>query len=178
MSQEYAGFKYRLAVQTPETATGKVAEVYGIFPPQIGAPPPLVLLSASPGLMDAQMGFIAHFRGHKHLGFELLAAIRFLVSRHLQAPACLEFNRKLLLAAGMTEAELASLPAEGGGFSEAERALLAFAVRIVAEPEAVTDAALDALRTAGWTDADIADAALQAANMQVPATLMRALTTR
>jgi alkylhydroperoxidase family enzyme len=166
---------FRLATQTLDTATGKVAEFFGMFPPQIGLPVPLMLLSASPGLMAAQMGIIGYYRGQTRLSFELLSAIRFLAAREFEAPDCQDFNRRLLVMAGLSEAEIDALPDSGGAFSEPERALLGYCVVLIREPGSITDADIAVLRGHGWTDADIMDASMQASNMQALARLLRAL---
>ena len=165
---------FRLRTQTPETATGSVAEMFQRFPAQVGVPKPMLLLSASTGLLEAQAEIFRYYRGHARLGFEFLAAIRFLASRVLRAPDCLDFNHRLLEKAGLTSAEIDALPESGGDFNQAERALLAHCVRLVSDPGVVADAGIEALRGHGWTDADILDASMQAANMQVPALLMQA----
>ena len=166
---------YRIATQTPENATGFMAQAFKRFPPQLGVPEPMLLFSASPGMVEAQFSVFSYFGTHAHLSPELLAAIRYLASRTLSAPACLLFNGKLLGATGVTDEELTALPQSGGEFTPAERALLAYVVRLVGEPTTVTDAHIEALRQHGWTDADIMDASMQAANMQVPALLLKAL---
>ncbi|MDP2849208.1 MAG: hypothetical protein Q8O35_13620 [Humidesulfovibrio sp.] len=175
MSEQTNTSPFRLATQTPKTATDIVAEVFKLFPKQVGIPEPLLLFSASPGLLGAQMGLLGYYRSHPGLSFELLAAIRYLASRHLEAPACLEFNHKLLLMAGMTNSEIQALPGTGGAFSEAERAVLYYAVRVLAEPESITDETIEDLRGLGWTDSNLLDAAMQAVHMQVPAALLKAL---
>lgn len=166
---------YRLATQTPETATGFMVEAFKRFPPQIGVPEPMLLFSASPGLVEAQFAFFGYYGKHPHLSPELLAAIRYLASRVLNAPACLHFNGKLLNATGLADAELNALPGTGGEFTPAERALLDYVVLLMRDPSAVSDEIIDGLRQHGWTDADIMDASMQAANMQTPALLLKAL---
>ncbi|MDR3641724.1 MAG: hypothetical protein P4L39_10415 [Humidesulfovibrio sp.] len=166
---------YRIATQTPETASGFMVEAFKRFPPQVGVPEPMLLFSASPGLVEAQFAMFGYFGKHPHLSPELLAAIRYLASRALSAPACLLFNGKLLGATGLTAEELNALPESGGEFTPAERSLLAYVVRLVSDPTSVTDENIEVLRQHGWTDSDIMDASMQAANMQTPALLLKAL---
>jgi len=175
MSSTKADAPYRLATQTPETATGFMIEAFKRFPPQVGVPEPMLLLSASPGMVEAQFAFFRYFGAHAHLSPELLAAIRYVASRALSAPACLLFNGKLLGATGLSDEELNALPEGGGEFTPAERALLAYAARLISAPASIADADIDTLRGHGWTDADILDASMQAANMQIPALLLKAL---
>jgi len=175
MTTNSATAPYRIATQTPETATGFMIEAFKRFPPQVGVPEPMLLFSASPGLVEAQFAIFGYYGKHPHLSPELLAAIRYLASRTLSAPACLLFNGKLLGATGFSDEELNSLPESGGEFTPGERALLAYVVRLVGQPATVTDEHIEALRQHGWTDSDIMDASMQAANMQVPALLLKAL---
>ena len=175
MPTQNSNAPYRIATQTPETATGVMVEAFKRFPPQVGVPEPMLLFSASPGLVEAQFAIFGYYGKHANLSPQLLAAIRYLASRALSAPACLLFNGKLLGATGLADEELNALPESGGEFTPAERALLAYVVRLVGEPASVTDGHIETLRQHGWTDADIMDASMQAANMQVPALLLKAL---
>lgn len=168
---------YLVKTTDPAQLTGKAAELFAMFPPHVGPPEPLKLMSASPGLLEAQAGVIAYYRDHKDLDFAMLAAIRLLAARHLDAQACIDFNGGLLASAGMSQDELDALPAQpegGGDFTDQQRALIAFALKVLKAPDAVRAEDLDALRALGWPDAAIYDAAAQAVNMQAPATLMRA----
>lgn len=165
---------YLLKTTDPSQLTGKAAELFAMFPPQISPPEPLKLMTASPGMVGVQAEAVAYFRAHPDLDFPMLAAIRLLAARHLKAQACIDFNGGLLRAAGLTEEELAALPQAGGGFSPEQRALIAFALKVLREPKSVTAADVDALRAQGWSDPTIYDAAVHAASMQVPATMMAA----
>lgn len=165
---------YLLKTRDPRELTGKAAELFAMFPPQISPPEPLMLMTASPGLVGVQAEAIGYFRGHADLDFPMLAAIRLLAARHLDAQACVDFNGGLLRAAGLTEEELATLPEAGGGFSPEQRALIAFALKALRAPKSVSAADVNALRAMGWADSTIYDAAAHAATMQVPATMMAA----
>ncbi len=165
---------YLVKTTDPAQLTGKAAELFAMFPPHVSPPEPLMLMTASPGLVEVQAGAIGYFRGHKDLDFAMLAAIRLLASRHLDAPACIAFNGGLLASAGMAQDELDVLPGAGGDFSDRQRALIAFALKVLETPGEVCAEDLDALRAMGWADSTIYDAAAQAVNMQVPATMMRA----
>lgn len=164
---------FRIAT-TPETAlTGKAAELFALFPPQLGAPEPLRLLTASPGLLELQAGAIGYFGGHKALSLPLLAAIRYLAARRYEAPACVEFNGRLLRLAGLDEAGLEGLAADPGSapLEPRERAMLAFVASALDGAPAGSE--LDALRALGWADSDILDAVAHAGSMQMPALIVR-----
>lgn len=165
-------------LKTPEAneLTGKAAELFAMFPEQIGAPLPLRVLSASPGLLELKAREIEYSRNHKALGFPVLAAIRFIGARHWNAPACIDFNRRLLMAAGLDAEQVDALPEAGDAYTEPEAALLRFIAQTIAAPEGVTPAKLDTLRGLGWADDVILDALAHAANMQVAGFLVKALT--
>jgi alkylhydroperoxidase family enzyme len=167
---------FTLKTVAPEEAQGKVKEVYGIFPPGVPVPAPMLLLSASPDLMGIQAGALKYFMGHPRLSFQVLAAIRYIASRAYDYPFCVSFNKNLLCRAGMSEDDFAALEADMADvpFEENETLLLAFVKKMVADPTSITKTDVDALRAAGWSDADILDAAAHAANLQAPAMLMKA----
>lgn len=165
---------YLLKTADPSGLTGKAAELFAMFPPHVSPPEPLKLMTASPGLLAVQAESIAYFRGHQELDFAMLAAIRLLASRHLEAPACIDFNGGLLASTGMGREELDALPGEGGDFTDRQRALISFALKALKTPDKVCAEDLDALRELGWSDTAIYDAAAHAATMQIPAVLMRA----
>ncbi|MDQ7835878.1 MAG: hypothetical protein RDU24_10900 [Humidesulfovibrio sp.] len=170
---------YLLKTNDPKDLTGKAAQLFAMFPPQISPPEPLMLMTASPGMVGVQAEAIGFFRSHQDLDFPMLAAIRLLAARHLDAQACIDFNDGLLRAAGLAEDDLAALPGPvegnpGGGFTPEQRALIAFALKTLRAPKSVSAADVDDLRAMGWTDSTIYDAAAHAASMQVPATMMAA----
>lgn len=165
---------FLLNTTDPAKLTGKAAELFAMFPPQLGVPAPLHLFSASPGLVGVQAAGIEYYRAHPELDFPMLASIRYLAAKQLGATACVDFNTKLLRAAGLEEDEIAALPGAGGGFTPAQRALLAFCLQALAEPQSVAEKDVAELRAQGWSDATILDAVAHAANMQVPALLMKA----
>jgi len=101
---------YLLKTTDPSQLTGKAADLFAMFPPQIGVPEPLLLMSASPGLLAVQAQAIEFYRDHPDLDFPMLAAIRLLLARRLDAQACIDFNTRLLLAAGLSAEEIDALP--------------------------------------------------------------------
>lgn len=150
-------------------------------PPQAGpaaelcTPRSLVLLSASPRLLQAQGAVLRHYDNHPRLGFELLAAIRLVAARALDAADCQDHTRRLLGACGLTMAEINALPEPGHIFFEAEGALLRFVHLALADPRAVRDRDLHDLRALGWDDAAILDALAHGAGILAPEMLLRAL---
>lgn len=166
---------FRIATQHPKAGPGHASGLYARFPAQLGVPAALVLLSASPRLLEAHASLLRYYGGHPRLGYELLAAIRLVAGRELDAPDCQDHARRTLLACGLGETEVDALPEAGGSFFDAEVALLAFVRQALASPGSVEDGDLARLRLCGWDDATILDALAHAAAVQAPALLMKAL---
>jgi alkylhydroperoxidase family enzyme len=167
---------FLLDYATPESAEGRVAEIYGVFPPHVGVPAPLQLLSASPGLLTAQMETLKHYMTHERLSFPLLAAIRCTVAVREGYDDCVQLNARLLQAAGAGEEEIEQAkadPAAAPMLEEPERAVLGFVHKALDDPDAVGEADVAALRELGWMDADILDAMAHGANMVAAAKIFR-----
>ncbi len=161
----------------PGQATGKTAEIFKAFE-QVGIPEPLKLLSASPGLLERQFGMIEYFRGHPNLSPQLLASIRYVVSKKTGHVACFEFNGKLLCKMGAKEEELAELAdqARSHMLDQAEQALLTFVIKTVDAPKSVTSSDIETLRGLGFADSDILDATVHGANMKAATDVYLAFT--
>ena len=152
----------------PEEATGKVAEAYGVFPPGMTVPEPLVMMSASPDLASLQSNIIRYFHSQARLDFGLLATIRYLVACAYDYPFCVNFNAGLLQqAGGMSAADLENLRAhpEKAPLEESQREMLLFVLKAVKTPEKVTKADVAKLHELGWTDQNIFDATYHGASM-------------
>ncbi|MGE4296425.1 MAG: carboxymuconolactone decarboxylase family protein [Desulfovibrionaceae bacterium] len=167
---------FKLAYTAPENATGKIKELYDIFPPQIGVPLPMQLLSASPDMLAQRMDVIKYYMNHPELDFPILAAIRLIASTELCFDFCVNLNAGMLQRVGMTGEQVASLLGDMADvpFDAKEVALLKLIQKVVRDPKTVSDADVAACREAGWSDAAILDASGQAASMAVPARLMAA----
>lgn len=158
---------YLIDTVSREDATGVVAAAYGLIPPQIDIPVPLRLMSASPALLERQVGVIGYFRAHERLSPPLLASIRYVASQKTGYAPCAVFNAELLRAQGMSEADMASLsckPAETP-LEESEAALLAFVTKSLDEPQNIARGDVEALLALGWRESDVLDAVTMAANM-------------
>ena len=160
---------------SPENATGAVEKIYKTFPPEIGIPLPLQLMSASPGFLACQFEFIKYYGGHAKLSFPLLAAIRYMAASDCDYDYCVRFNRKILMASGASEQEVDAITGdmETVPFEENEKALLKFVAKAVKTPAAVEAEDVKALHRIGWKDADILDAVAHGAYMRGHGTLMR-----
>ena len=161
----------------PEDATGKVAEAYGAFPPQVPVPAPLQLMSASPELAVAQSQIIRHYVTHEKLDAGLLGLIRYLSAHEFGYQFCINFNSGLLQqAGGFSAEELAAIQQnpEQAPLEESQKALLLFVLKVLKTPDAVDQGDITPLRDLGWSDQEIFEAAYHGASMATPATLFKA----
>ncbi|MFH1034303.1 MAG: hypothetical protein V1806_07325 [Pseudomonadota bacterium] len=168
---------FRLKTVSPEEATGALAEAYKVFPPQIGVPAPLQMLSASPDLVVAQANFIKHFITHPKLGFKLQALIRYLSAADQGYSFCVGLNGNMLKSTGLSDVDLEALhedPSQAP-LDEPEKAMLLLARKALRAPEALSDADFAQVRALGYGDADIMDALWIGAGMQAMSSLFKAL---
>jgi len=151
-----------------DKAEGIVAKAYANIPPQIDIPVPMQLLSASPGLMERELGVIGYFRSHPRLSPPFLASIRYVASQKYGYAPCAVFNAQLLRAQGMSEDQIAALsckPSETP-LDETESALLSFVTKVIDDPKAATRADIETLTGMGWQESDVVDAVSMAARMK------------
>lgn len=156
-----------LDYQTPEQASGSVADIYDIFKQKRSpVPAPLQLMSTSPGLLEVFFAQIKYFMNHPTLSFPLLAAIRLLAAREVCFDHCTSLNTLWLSKVGLSEQDLANLAAGQNveAFSEAENALLDTVAKVLRK-ERINETEVQKLRGLGWKDSDILDACAQGTNM-------------
>lgn len=153
--------------QTPEKATGEVAEIYDFFiKKKSPVPAPLQMLSASPGYQNLFFNQIKYFSNHPTLSFPLLAAIRFQTAQEICFDHCATLNKSWLTKLGLSEEDIVNLT-EGRSteaFSEAENALLRLVAKVVRK-EKISPDDIQQLNSLGWKDSDILDACAHATNM-------------
>lgn len=168
---------FRLATVDPAQATGDFAALYAMFPPQLGIPAPLRLLSASPFLFSQQARVIQHFRDHPNLDTRLMALIRYLVAAEHGFPLCEAFNGNLLQMFGLNDKLLADCQEDPdlAPLAEREKTMLKFVLKAVRSPEQVVDADIAGLRELGFGDSDILEALWVGSNMVATATMVKAM---
>ncbi len=168
---------FRLKTQDPREATGAVADTYALFPPQIGVPGPLIMMSASPELVGRQAEFFKYFRAHPRLSFKLQALLRYLMAAEAGYGFCVGFNGNMLKMTGLSDVDLEAVQDDPSlaPLAENEKALLSFVVKALRQPDQVSDDQVRALRDLGWADPDIFDAMWIGANMLGMARLFNAL---
>jgi alkylhydroperoxidase family enzyme len=151
----------------PGDATGRIKEIYDLFPPEVGVPRTLKLLSASPELLNRQFGFISYFREHPRLSPGFSAALRYGVAAKAGHTACEIFNRGLLRRMGLSDSEISQLTEDNveKTLEPAEQALLDFVFKAVDSPASVTSQDVEELKNLGYLESDLLDAMVMAGNM-------------
>jgi hypothetical protein len=125
------------------------------------------MISVSPGLFEISLRRLRYLLSHPNLSFPLLTCIRYLVSYHLDYPACRKFNRCLLEKQGLSEDDFKKMESDPfqSLLEKHESAMLSFVVRAVKSPDAITANDIQELRSLGWGDRDMVDALAQGVGM-------------
>jgi alkylhydroperoxidase family enzyme len=163
---------------TPENAEGPVKEYYDRVLNQMPfIPKPMQMMSASPELLGPFAKSLGYVAGKPEFNPAMLGFIRYLVSFESGYPYCVDLNSGLVkMLTGVDDEKLAEIRSDFSKIplSEKENALIAFAVKVVKEPEAVVKDDIDLLHELGWTDVDIFDAAYHGAWMVTSGILFNA----
>lgn len=124
------------------------------------------LYGISPPLLEAFMGNVGYFIGETHLPPELTTMIRYLVSAQAGCQFCIDMNEGFLLQQSkeLDDVRTARTNPDKAPLDDKQKTLLKLALQSVNDPEAVDAMDLDSVRRQGWTDRDIFDAVVQAAN--------------
>ena len=165
-----------IKTQTLETAEGEVKEILDTVQGMMNTiPGPMELASASPWMIKNVWGSVQYFSQHPNLGFGLLSAIRYLVAQQSDFAFCTGFNKNFLLLQGMTEEDIEKMVADPSQapLEDKDRALLAFVLKAIKDPDAVGAEDMDELRSLGWADSDILEAMAHGANMVASSILMK-----
>jgi len=158
------------ALLDPTPPAGEEARVNAVFDgirEHVGfVPDGLRLYGISPPLLEAFVGNVGYFLGGTRLSPRLTAMIRYLVSDRADCQFCVDMNEGFLTQMGfdLETIRAARSDAERAPIDEQERPLLRLALKAVDRSQEVTVADLEAARAAGWSDRDIFDAVVQAAN--------------
>lgn len=146
----------------PEEATGMLAEIYKRFEETMGmVPNAFMIRSASPEQVAHQAKILSYYWHHETLSHNLLAFIRMLVSVEHHCEYCINLNTGILMQNGIKPEELkaAKEDYEKIPLPEKEKELIKFVLKVVKDSRSTTAADVEHLRSLGWTDKDILDAA-------------------
>ncbi len=150
-----------------DDATGRVAEIYETMIKNMGfIPNAFKVYSPSEYVLDKQFANLGHYMRHKTLGGKLLAFIRLLVSEQEQCAYCVGMNSGILLQYGVLPEMLEGIKHDPSTapLDEKELAMLLFVLNVVKNSNGIVQADVDKLRSLGWSDTDILEAAYHGAS--------------
>lgn len=151
----------------PAGQEDRVNQVFAGIEDHIGfVPDGLRLYGISPPLLESFVGNVGYFMGETKLPPELTTMIRYLVSTQAGCQFCIDMNESFLLQQGMKldDIRVARGNPDRAPLDQPQKTLLKLALKAVDDPEAVKETDLETARRDGWTDRDIFDAVVQAAN--------------
>lgn len=155
---------------TPHPPVGEeqqVAAILDAIEQHLGfVPDGLRLYSFSPPLLQAFVANISYFRGGTSLSGILTTMIRYLVSADAGCHFCIDLNESFLshLGVDLEHAREAQRNTDLAPVASRELPLLKLALRAVDAPDSIGAADMEAARAFGWSDREIFDAVVQAAN--------------
>ncbi|QFY10079.1 alkylhydroperoxidase [Nonomuraea phyllanthi] len=146
----------RLAPLEPETAPGKSKELLQDILDRRGSVGEMVATMAhSPALLEGYLNLSRAMKRVK-LPRALSEKVSLAVQEWIGCGTCLQAHTEAGRAAGLSEADIA-LARQGTSTDAREAALIAVAVRVLAEPSSLTEADVAELRAHGWSDRIIAE---------------------
>jgi len=152
---------------TPATDVETVNNIFTMVEEKFGfVPDGLKLYSLSPPLLQNFVGNIGYFHEGTGLPPLLTTMIRYLVSSAANCSFCIDMNEAFLDQMGidLDTARAARVDIDQAPLSEKEMSLLKLALKSVDDPESITEDVIQHARSHGWSDRDIFDATVQAAN--------------
>lgn len=147
-------------------ATGKTAEIYAGQKRQLGfVMAAMRCLTARQDFLPIYNSFIDGLRGAFTLAQRDWRLITLIAARHVPSTYCsFVFGKQLIADLGSKEMVLAvQRDFRTAGLPPRDVAMLAYAEKVVRDAPQVTQADIDSLRGAGFSDANISDIALCAA---------------
>lgn len=129
-------------------------------------PDAIRLYAISPPLLEVFVGGVSYFRGGTALSPSLTATIRYLVSWSASCRFCVDLNEGFLTHLGhsLESIRAARENPDLAPIETREQPLLKLALKAADDPGSVSGADLEACRAQGWSDREIFDAVVQAAN--------------
>lgn len=129
-------------------------------------PAGLRLYAVSPPVLEQFVNMVGYFMEHPRLDVKLMVFIRYLVSSVANCRFCIDLNASILLEMGVTpeQLEAARNDADDVPLDNANRTLLKIALASIAAPDDVSQADIDLAKAQGFTDRDVFDAVIIAAN--------------
>ncbi|WP_454849129.1 carboxymuconolactone decarboxylase family protein [Rhizobium binxianense] len=152
-------------IDTPDAAAGeKTAAMYAAAEESYGYLPNMYrAFGHRPEVMENWGALLASIRGHMSLRrYELVTLA---AAKELKSSYCMLAHGSVLLREGFTNDGLAAVAdgTEKAPIDAAERAIMAFAAKVVRDATSVTQQDVDGLKKHGLTDAEIFDITAAAA---------------
>lgn len=147
-------------------ATGPIAEIYARQQAQMGfVMETAKCMTTRPDLLPVYMDFVAKVRGGFSLGERGWKLITFIAAKHVPSTYCsLVYGQQLVADLGSKEMVMAvQQDFRSAGLSPKDVAMLAYAEKVVLAASKITQADVDQVRAAGFTDHEICDIAFCAA---------------
>ncbi|MFI7642560.1 carboxymuconolactone decarboxylase family protein [Nonomuraea sp. NPDC049400] len=146
----------RFAPLEPATAPGKSKELLqDILDRRGGVGEMVATMAHSPALLEGYLNLSRAMKRVK-LPRALSEKVSLAVQEWIGCGTCMQAHVEAGRAAGLSEADIA-LARQGTSADAREAALIAVAVRVLAEPSSITDADVAELRAHGWSDRIIAE---------------------
>ncbi|GAA4515109.1 MULTISPECIES: carboxymuconolactone decarboxylase family protein [Nonomuraea] len=146
----------RLVPLEPADAPGRSKELLNDILDRRGSVGEMVATMAhSPALLEGYLNFSRAMKRVK-LPRALSEKVSLAVQEWIGCGTCMQAHVEAGRAAGLSEADIA-LARQGTSTDAREAALIAVAVRVLAEPSSITDADVADLRAHGWSDRIIAE---------------------
>ena len=168
-----------MPTQSPESATGEVAEIYAQIQAALGSVPNAFRIwSPNPIWLRQQWEYVGYYMQHPTLSFALLAVVRMLTSLGKACTYCVDLNSRLLIAmAGWTPEQVAATRTNLDlmPLSDREKSLVKLVLKAVRDSNSVTAEDLRGLRGLGWSDVEIFDALNHGARQLASDTVFNAL---
>ncbi|OLZ43554.1 carboxymuconolactone decarboxylase family protein [Amycolatopsis keratiniphila] len=140
----------------PADAPAKSAELLGDIIERHGSVGPMISAMAnSPALLQGYLDFSRAMKRAK-LPRALGEKISLALQEWIGCALCLQAHTRAARAAGLGDDDIA-LARQGTSTDRREAALIAYAVRVLAEPASIGDEDVAELRRHGWSDRHIAD---------------------
>lgn len=146
----------RFPAHTPDTATGKAADLLGDIVSRTGPAGAMVrTMAGSPSMLG---GYLELSKAMKRSGLDrgISERISLAVQARLGCALCLEAHTAGARAAGVSETEI-DLAKQGTSADPAIAAVVAFGHRVDIDPASVTDETIGTLRRLGYRDRDLLD---------------------
>ncbi len=145
----------RLNLVTPEQATGKTSELFSMVKSKLGTVPNMMrALGNSPAALESYLTF-SGILSHGTLDAKVREQIALITAEENSCEYCLAAHSLLGKKAGLTDAQVSS--ARRGEGQGKTGAALALAREIIKTRGAVSNSGLEAARSAGLGDAEIAE---------------------